>query len=148
MEINKRKNIKELDVTAYEAMLNLENWSKNCELPTLQKELIKIRASQINGCAYCVDMHTEIALKLGETTRRIIAISVWHESHLFTNEERILLKLTEEITLISKKGLTDETYINCINCFGEKLTAQIIMIITTINTWNRIIISTKQIYKP
>ncbi len=97
MEINKRKNIKELDVTAYEAMLNLENWSKNCELPTLQKELIKIRASQINGCAYCVDMHTEIALKLGETTRRIIAISVWHESHLFTNEERILLKLTEEI---------------------------------------------------
>jgi AhpD family alkylhydroperoxidase len=147
MEINKRKSIKELDLAAYDAMLNLENWSKNCELPALHKELIKIRASQINCCAYCLDMHTEIALKLGESPRKLFAISAWHESHLFTNEERVLLKLTEEITQISNNGLSEETYLNSITCFGEKLTAQIIMIITTINAWNRIIISTKQIYK-
>ncbi|MFN8230220.1 MAG: carboxymuconolactone decarboxylase family protein [Bacteroidia bacterium] len=147
MENNKRKSIKELDSTAYDAMLNLENWSKNCELPALQKELIKIRASQINGCAYCLDMHTEIAIKLGETPRRLLAVSVWHESHLFTSEERVLLKLTEEITQINNNGLSQETYLNSINCFGEKLTAQIIMIITTINAWNRILVSTKQIYK-
>jgi AhpD family alkylhydroperoxidase len=143
-----RKTIKEVDTKAFNAMLTLEGWSENCSLSLWYKELIKIRASQINGCAYCLDMHTETALNDGVTARKIFAISVWHESHLFNEEERILLKLTEEITKISEFGVTDETYENTIKCFGEKLTSQIIMLVVIINSWNRIAVSTRQIYKP
>jgi alkylhydroperoxidase family enzyme len=92
-------------------------------------------------------MHTEDALKLGESPRRIFALSVWHESHLFSDEERVVLQLTEEVTKIGEKGLTEETYKNAIQTFGEQRTAQIIMLIVTINAWNRIAVSTRLIYK-
>ncbi len=144
---NKRKSIKDIEPKAYEAMLNLEAYGKTCTINPILKELIKMRASQINGCAYCLDMHTEDALKLGETSRRIFALSVWHESHLFTEEERAILQLTEEVTRIYEKGVSDEAYNNVVNLFGEKMTAQIIMLIVTINAWNRIAVSTKLIYK-
>jgi len=128
-------------------MLNLEAYGKTCSINPILKELIKIRASQINGCAYCLDMHTADALKLGENSRRIFALSVWHESHLLTIEERAILQLTEEVTRIYEKGISDETYNNVVSLFGEKITAQIIMLIVTINAWNRIAVSTKMIYK-
>lgn len=144
---NKRKSIKDIEPKAYEAMLNLEAYGKTCTINPILKELIKMRASQINGCAYCLDMHTEDALKLGENSRRIFALSVWHESHLFTAEERAILQLTEEVTRIYEKGVSDEAYNNVVNLFGEKMTAQIIMLIVTINAWNRIAVSTKLIYK-
>lgn len=144
---NKRIVIKELEPAAYEAMLTLENYGKSCQLSNIHKELIKMRASQINGCAYCLDMHTEDALKYGESKRRIFALPVWHESHLFSGEERILLQLTEEVTKIAEKGLSDETYNSAIEIFGANKTAQIIMLIITINAWNRIAVSTKLVYK-
>ncbi|MBS1647768.1 MAG: carboxymuconolactone decarboxylase family protein [Bacteroidetes bacterium] len=143
----KRISIKDLEPGAYQAMMALENYGKSCLLSPIQKELIKMRASQINGCAYCLDMHTEDALALGESHRRIMALSVWHESHLFSKEERVLLQLTEEITCISQKGLTEGTYQEAIKTFSEKITAQIIMLVITINAWNRIAVSTKLIYK-
>ncbi|MCC6690385.1 MAG: carboxymuconolactone decarboxylase family protein [Bacteroidia bacterium] len=145
--LQQRKPVKELDPAAFEAMLALENWGKTCALPLLQKELIKIRASQINGCAYCLDMHTEDALKYGERPRKIFAVAAWHESHLFSEEERALLQLTDEVTKIAEKGVTDETYNKMIKYFGEKMTAQIIMLIVTINAWNRLAVAAKQIYK-
>ena len=144
---NNRINIKDLEPNAYQAMMALENYGKTCALDPLLKELIKMRASQINGCAYCLDMHTEDALKLGESSRRIFALSVWQESHLFSGKERVLLQLTEEVTKISEKGVTDETYKKAINTFGEQMTAQIIMLIITINSWNRIAVTTRLIYK-
>ncbi len=144
---NKRINIKDIEPSAYQAMLTLEEYGKTCELDPLLKELIKMRASQINGCAYCLEMHTEDAMKIGETTRRIFALPVWRESHLFSEKERILLQLTEEITKISEAGLSDETYEKAISSFGEKITAQIIMLIVTINAWNRIAVSSRLIYK-
>lgn len=147
MKKGMRININEIDPEAYRAMMGLENYISESKLNSLLKELIKIRASQLNGCAYCVDMHTEDAIKLGESMRRIFALSVWHESHLFSEEERAVLQLTEEVTKISEKGVTDETYNKVIELFGDKLTAQIIMIIVTINSWNRISVSTKLIYK-
>lgn len=142
-----RINIKMLEPNAYQAMMALESYGKECSLDPLLKELIKIRASQINGCAYCVDMHTEDALKIGESARRIIALSVWQESHLFSEEERTILRFTEEITKIAEKGVADDTYQKMISFFGEQMTAQIIMLIITINSWNRIAITTKIIYK-
>ncbi len=144
---NRRKPIKELDPKAYEPMIALEAYNKTCTINPLLKELIKMRASQINGCAYCLDMHSEDALKLGESPRRIFALSVWHESHLFSEEERAILQLTEEVTLIHEKGVSDETYQKVVQLFGEKTTAQIIMLIVTINSWNRINVSTQNIYK-
>ena len=87
-----RKAIKTIDPAALKAMLTLEDYGKTCPLNPLYKELIKIRASQINGCAYCLDMHTEDAVKMGELPRRIFAMGVWQESHLFNEEERALFK--------------------------------------------------------
>ena len=144
---NKRISIKDIEPEAYKAMLAMESYVKNIEVNPTLKELIKIRASQLNGCAYCVDMHTEHAMKLGESERRIFALTVWKESHLFTDEERAVFELTDEVTLIAAHGVRNKTYDTIVNLFGEKITAQIIMQIVLINSWNRIAVSTKMIYK-
>lgn len=131
------------DKAAYKAMLGLEGYLQTISLNHIQKELIKIRASQINGCAFCLDMHTKDALKYGETPQRIFLLNAWREAkELFTEEEQVLLEMTEEITLISQKGLTEETYYKAKQLFDEATIAQIIMAIITINAWNRIGIST------
>ena len=144
----KRIDISEIERNTYKAMINMESYVKNSQIPPLLRELIKIRASQINGCAYCIDMHTEEALSLGETPRRIFATSAWKESPLFTEEERAVLQMTEEVTLISKDGLSDETYNWVLKFFGERGVAQIIMQIVMINSWNRVAVSTHQIFGP
>ena len=145
--MGKRISIKELEPDAYTAMLALETYTQTIQIPSLLKQLIKIRASQINGCAYCIDMHTEHALAEGESSRRIFALSAWKDSHLFTDEEKAVLQLTEEVTSISFQGLNDVTYRNAINFYGEKVVAQLIMQIIVINSWNRIAVSTHMIYK-
>ncbi len=142
----KRKSILEIQPKAYEAMRGLESYIRSTTLDRKLCELIKIRASQLNGCAYCIDMHTEEALELGESNRRLFAIAAWHESPLFGDDERVALLLTEEVTLIGNDGVSDETYEAAINTFGEEKTAQIIMQIVIINSWNRIAVSAKQEY--
>ncbi|MEM8522718.1 carboxymuconolactone decarboxylase family protein [Flavobacterium sp. PL12] len=142
-----RISIKDLQPEAYKAMMALENYAKSTEVSSTLKELIKIRASQINKCAYCLDMHTEEAIKLGESERRIYLLSAWKESHLFSEDEKAILQLTEEVTDISENGVNDLTYNSVIARFGEKITAQLIMLIVVINSWNRIAISTRMIYK-
>lgn len=137
-----RINIAELQPAGYKAMLGLEAYLQNIALTNIQKELIKIRASQINGCAFCLDLHTKDALKYGETVQRIFLLNAWQETELFTEEEKALLAMTEEITLISHKGLTEETYQKAKSVFDENTIAQIILVIVTINAWNRIGIST------
>jgi AhpD family alkylhydroperoxidase len=146
--MSSRISIKDLEPGAYEAMYALENYTKGSDLPPLLTELIKIRASQLNGCAYCVEMHVEDALALGETERRIFVLPVWKESHLFSEEERAVLELTEEITLLSVEGLRDETYEKVKKYFSDTLLAQMIMQVVVINAWNRISVTTKAIYKP
>jgi AhpD family alkylhydroperoxidase len=145
--MNKRLSMYEKEPGAYKAMMALENYTKENTIDPLLKELIKTRASQLNGCAYCVDMHTEDAIKLGESERRLFALAVWKESHLFSEAERAALQLTEEVTLLSKEGVTDETYDHVVAIFGEQQTAQLIMQIVVINAWNRIAVTTKAIYK-
>lgn len=127
---------------SYKAMMNLEMTLQNTLLSDIQKELIKIRASQINGCAFCLDMHTKDALKYGETAQRIFLLNAWKETNLFTDEEKVILAMTEEITLISQKGLSDETYEKASQFFDEEQIKCIIMAVITINMWNRIAIST------
>lgn len=128
---------------AYKAGIGMEESLKNSFLTPIQKELIKIRASQINSCAFCLNMHTKDALKYGETPQRIFLLSAWRDAkELFTEEEQIILQITEEVTLISQKGLSEEIYQKAKTFFNESQLADIIMAAVVINMWNRIAIST------
>lgn len=128
---------------AYKAGIGLEESLQNSFLTPIQKELIKIRASQINGCAFCLNMHTKDAIKYGETPQRIFLLNAWRDAkELFTEEEQIISQITEEVTLINKKGLSEETYQKAKTIFDESQLADIIMAAIVINMWNRIAIST------
>ena len=132
----------EVQPEAYKVLFELNKYVLKSGIDKLQREMIKIRASQINGCAYCVNSHTRDARKLGETEQRIYLMSVWRESpNVFNEEDQCLLAMTEEITLIHQHGLSDDLYNKAIALFGEEKTAQIIMAIITINAWNRIGVS-------
>ncbi len=137
-----RINIQEIQPQAYKAMFGLEGYLKTTGLDPTHKELIKIRASQINGCAFCLDMHTKDALKAGETTQRIFLLNAWKETQLFTREEKIILALTEAVTLIHQGGIPDALYREAESVLGTTYLAQVIMAVVTINAWNRIAIST------
>lgn len=138
-----RININEIEPQAYKAMYALEGYLATTQLSKTHKELIKIRASQINGCAFCIDMHTKDALQYGETTQRIFLLNAWRETNLFTEEEKVILSITEEITLIHNQGLSAEIYKKAVQFFDKNTIAQIIMSIVTINAWNRIAVSTQ-----
>ncbi|WP_281232175.1 carboxymuconolactone decarboxylase family protein [Flavobacterium gelatinilyticum] len=126
---------------AYQALMNLEKYISTTSLTSTHKELIKIRASQINGCAFCINMHTADARKQGETEQRIYLISAWREADVFTEEEKAILALTEQVTLISNH-VSDEVYENAARLFDDKYLAEIILTIITINSWNRLAITT------
>src|SRR5919107_281778 len=102
--MEKRVNIAETEPQAYKGMYDLENYLQKTQLAKTHKELLKIRASQINGCAFCIDMHTKDALKNGETQQRIFLLNAWKETNLFTEEEKVILAMTEEITLVHNRG--------------------------------------------
>lgn len=141
----RRKHLKELQPIAYQAMLNLENYGE--EILTVSKSiktLIKIRASQLNKCNYCIDMHIAEAQKINEN--RVNEISNWRNSKNFNSEEKLALQLTEEITLVNSNIISDELYFNCVTTFGEVVTAQLMMLVVIINAWNRIAITTKMEY--
>lgn len=140
--MEQRMNLATVEPNGYKAVLALENYIRNSGLHPIHRELIKIRASQINGCAFCLDMHTKEALELGETAQRLFVLSAWEETNLFTKEEKVILEMTEEITLINQKGLTDATYQKALQHFDEHYIGQIIFAVITINAWNRIAIST------
>lgn len=129
------------DPEAYKALQGLDRYMSQSQLTPIHKELIKIRASQINGCAYCIDMHTRDARKNGETEQRIFALNAWRETPFFSEEERAILALIEEITLIQGR-VSDDTYETALGLLGEKYLAQVIMAAVTINAWNRIGIAT------
>ncbi len=139
--MNKRILIPKVAPDAYKAMAGLDQYLNNSDLTATHKELIKIRASQINGCAYCIDLHTKDARKYGETEQRIYALNAWRETPFFTEEEKAILALTEEITLIQSR-VSDETYEKALNLLGEKYLANVMMAVITINAWNRIGVAT------
>ena len=128
---------------SYKALYAVDVSLKNSDIPPLQREMIKIRASQINGCAYCVSLHAKEARKLGETEQRIYVMSVWREApNLFSDEEQLVLEMTEEISLIHQHGLSSHLYDKAIVLWGERRTAQVMMSIININSWNRIGVGT------
>ncbi|PSK03181.1 hypothetical protein C7R92_28645 [Brevibacillus porteri] len=137
-----RFNHRAANPEAYQTMLKLENFVNESGLDKKLIELIKIRASQINGCAFCMDMHTQDARKLGETEQRIYLLSLWRESAVYTEAERTVLALTEAVTVITANGVSEELYQQVREHFDENQYVALIMAINTINSWNRIAIST------
>lgn len=138
-----RVNIQTAGPKAYQSMLALESAIRQSPLERSHLHLVKIRASQLNGCAFCINMHTEEAMKDGETAQRIFLLNAWREANMFSPEEKAILALTEAITYISKEGVPDSIYEDVSAHFDETYVAALIMTAITINAWNRIAISTQ-----
>jgi AhpD family alkylhydroperoxidase len=122
---------------AMKGMLFLESFAKKCGIELSLIELVKTRASQINGCAYCLDMHTKDARKAGETEQRLYGLSAWREAPYYSPRERAALAWTEAITLIHQHQVTDALYTEMLQHFSDKELVDLTLIINTINSWNR-----------
>jgi AhpD family alkylhydroperoxidase len=142
-----RFDLTQLNPEAYRHLLQMEALiARNVE-PTLY-HLVKLRASQINGCAFCLQMHTAEALKHGETPERMMALDAWEESPLFTDKERAALAWTEELTLIADSGASSEAYEALRQQFSTDEIGWLILAAVQINAWNRIAISSRSQYDP
>ncbi|MBA2391709.1 MAG: carboxymuconolactone decarboxylase family protein [Ktedonobacteraceae bacterium] len=126
---------------AYRAMSQLEHAVKNCGLESSLIELVKIRASQINGCAYCIDMHTKDARAAGESEQRIYLLFAWREAPFYSERERAALEWTEALTLIADNHVPDDIYERVAAHFAEEELANLTLAVVTINAWNRFAIS-------
>jgi AhpD family alkylhydroperoxidase len=139
--MSQRIKIWNADPAGYKAMVTFDKYLGTTRIAPIHKYLIWIRASQMNGCSFCVDKHSKEARALGETERRIYALPVWRETPFFTPEERAMLALTEEVTLIGNQ-ISDKTYNEAAALFDEEYLAQLYMTIIIINAWNRIGVGT------
>ncbi|MFI6344512.1 carboxymuconolactone decarboxylase family protein [Streptomyces sp. NPDC050560] len=146
-----RLNMRGLAPDVMKAMLRLDTAARQGLDPRLA-ELVKIRASQINHCAYCLDMHSKDALAAGESVERIIQLAAWEESkHFYTAKEAAALELTEAITVLTDGFVPDEVFDRAAKEFDESELAQLIALITVINAWNRFGVSTRLVpghYQP
>ncbi len=115
----------------------LDHYSQNCGLEPSLLDLIKLRASQINRCAYCIDMHTKDARTNGETEQRLYNLSVWRETPYYTDRERAALAFTEAVTLIAENRVPNEVYEQARQQFGDEELVKLMIAIVTINAWNR-----------
>ncbi len=136
---------------AYKAMAPIGKYLQDCGLAHQLQHLVKLRASQINGCAYCIDMHSKDLLAAGETIQRIYGLDAWRESPYYTERERAALEWTEALTLISKTHADDPIYESVKPHFTEKELVDLTWLIGTINLWNRVAISMRTVpgdYQP
>ncbi len=141
--MEKRIKIHEVDPQAFKAMSGLEGYVRSSGINPIHLELIKLRSSQINKCAFCLDMHSKDARKAGETEQRIYVLNGWQEAGLYTEEEKAILALTEEVTLIHQHGVSEQTYRQAEDLLGKTYLAKVIVAIITINAWNRVAITTQ-----
>ena len=119
------------------AMNDLDSYSQNCGLEPSLLDLIKLRASQINDCAYCIDMHSKDARTGGETEQRLYSLSIWRETPYYTDRERAALAFTEAVTLIAERRVPDDVYKQAQQQFSEEELVKLMLGIVTINAWNR-----------
>lgn len=126
---------------AMHAMLALERHVRESGLETSLLELVKLRASYINGCAYCVDMHSKDARAAGETEQRIYSVPVWRETPFYTPRERAALAWAETVTLIGRHGVSDELYAATREQFEEAELVELTMAVIVINGWNRLAVT-------
>jgi AhpD family alkylhydroperoxidase len=141
----------EIAPEAYETMLALERYLHRCGLSRSLIELVKLRASQINGCAYCIDMHTKDARAAGETEQRLYLLDAWRESPFYSPRERAALAWTESVTRVSETHVPDEVYEEALAHFSEKEIVDLTYLAMTINSWNRLAVATRAMpgrYRP
>lgn len=125
------------------AMYGLEAPLRNSSLEPTLRELIRVRGSQLNGCAYCLDMHTKDARAHGETEQRLYALSAWRETPFFTDRERAALEWTEHLTLLASKDISDELYARVREHFSEEEMIHLTLAVVQINSWNRLVITAR-----
>ena len=126
---------------ALKAMMGLETYIRHCGLEHSLLELVKLRASQINGCAYCIDMHWKDARAAGETEHRLYSLDAWRETPFYTDRERAALEWTEAVTLVSETHVPDDVFERARAQFGEAELVNLTTAVATINAWNRLAIS-------
>ena len=137
----RRAKYKKIAPGAIAAMWEIVNYARRCGLEPSLLELVKLRASLINGCAYCADMHAQGARSLGESERRLYTITVWRETPFFTPREQAALAWTEAITEINHHHVPDELYVFAHQHFNEKELVNLTMAVIAINSWNRLAIT-------
>lgn len=149
--MTQRQDYKTVAPEAYAAMLKVETYARNSSLEKPLLELVKTRASQINGCAYCLDMHTKDARVAGETEQRLYTLSAWREAPFFTDRERAALEWTEAVTQIGSNHVSDALYERAHQYFGDKELIDLTMAVIAINGWNRLAIAFQSVpgtYQP
>lgn len=119
------------------AMMGVENQINKGSLDTLLKELVRLRASQINGCAFCLDMHATDARKAGESERRLATVAAWRETPFFSERERAALEWTESLTLVSQNHVPDAVWHAVRPHFSDAELVELTLLVTSINSWNR-----------
>jgi AhpD family alkylhydroperoxidase len=136
--MEQRLNYTKAAPAGYRAMAALNRYVEECGLEPLLLELVKMRASQINGCAYCIDMHSKDARALGESEQRLYALNAWRETPFYSERERAALLWTEELTLLSERDVSDTVYEEVRRQFSDEEMVNLTLAIVTINGWNRL----------
>ena len=136
-----RINAQKASPAAYKAMFNLESYVRQSGIEHSLLGLVKTRASQINGCAFCIDMHTKDARAAGETEQRLYALNAWRETPFYTDRERAALAWTEAVTLINEGHAPDDVYEEVRQRFTEEELVNLTLAIVSINGWNRLAIA-------
>ncbi len=139
-----RMRMEKVAPEAYRKVMELHAYAQATVHPALL-ELVKLRASIINGCAYCVDMHSSDAMDSGEDLRRLFALAAWRESPFFSAQERAALALTDAVTRVADAGVPDDVWDEVTSHFTEKEAADLVMAIIMMNSFNRIAISTRKV---
>lgn len=127
------------------AMMGVENQINQGSLDIILKELVRLRASQINGCAFCLDMHVTDARKAGETERRMATVTAWREAPFFTDRERAALEWTESLTLVAQTHVPDDVWETVRAHFTDSELMELTLLVTSINSWNRFAIAFRKI---
>jgi AhpD family alkylhydroperoxidase len=146
-----RLEVRKASPGAFRAMLGLEGFIRESKLEPSLVELVKMRASQINGCAYCLDMHSKDARAAGETEQRLYLLNAWRETPLYTDRERAALAWTEAVTLVAEDHVPDAVYEEVRGHFAEEELVNLTMAVVAINGWNRLLIAFRAVpgtYQP
>lgn len=139
--MEQRINYSEAAPEAMKLMVEMEKYIASTEIDGKLRELMKVRASQMNGCAFCLNMHTAEARKKGETEQRLSCVGVWRECEFYTNAEKAALELTEYVTAVADMRVPDDLYRRVREYFSEKDYVDLVYIINQINCWNRLSIA-------
>ncbi len=142
INMKKRFRMRDVEPEGYKLLMAMEAYLDSTDVEKTHRELIRLRASQLNGCTFCLDLHFRDACANGEDPARLMRLSAWKHSKAFNEKEEAILALTDAVTLIGQAGVNDAIYDDCISLLGERYTARVLLAIIAINGLNRLAITT------